>query len=167
VSNTGCKLCYKPVFGSTNVGNRPVCKRFAGSEDMCHDEHCCVNHQNANTLNGNGFLEFDDSCLNGGLNCVGDSGCKLCYKPVFGSTNVGNRPVCKRFVDLNDLCRNEQCCINHQNPNPSDGNGYLEFVSSCLNGGLNCVSNTGCKLCYKPVIGGTNVGNRPVCTRFM
>jgi len=167
VGSSGCKLCFKPVFEGINVGNRPICDRFLNFTDVCDSDKCCVDHQNPNPLNGNGYFEFDSNCLNGGLNCVGSSGCKLCFKPVFGSVNVGERPVCDRFLNMTNSCNDDNCCINHQNANPTDGNGYLEFDSTCNTiGGPDCVSDSGCKLCFKPVIGGVNVGNRAICDRF-
>jgi len=171
VNSTGCRLCYKPILGSTNVGNRPICERFLSISNLCGNEACCVNQQKPNPIDGNGFLEFNNDCKvnGGGLHCVADSGCRLCYKPVLGSENVGNRPTCERFLGLNNLCGNEECCVNQQKPNPFDGNGFLEFNNDCKvnGGGLHCVSDSGCRLCYKPVLGGINVGDRPVCARFL
>jgi hypothetical protein len=60
---------------------------------------------------------------------------------------------------------NQACCDANSNPNLSDGNGYLEFSPACLNGGLHCIDNTGCRYCYSPVLGSTNVGNRPICKK--
>jgi len=54
-------------------------------------------------------------------------------------------------------------------PNEEDGNGFLEFDNGCKinGGGLHCVANTGCRLCYKKIgLGLTNVGERPLCARF-
>jgi len=167
VANTGCQLCYKPVLGGVNVGDRPICTRFS-DPSICNDEPCCLSRENPNPTDGNGYLEFNQDCLDGGLNCVADTGCQLCFKPVLGGENVGSRPICSRFASNDSQeCLNEDCCLSNQNANPTNGNGYLEFNSSCHNGGLNCVANTGCQLCYKPVFGSTNVGIRPVCDRFL
>jgi len=134
---------------------------------VCNTEACCESQQSPNPSDGNGYQEFNPSCLpNGGLNCVGNTGCQLCYKPTFGSTNIGGRPTCGRFSNLNAVCSNEACCEANQNGNPADGNGFLEYNQNCLpNGGLNCVANTGCQLCYSPVLGSTNIGMRPICNR--
>jgi len=168
INFTGCQLCYKPVgLGDTNVGNRPVCTRFSNLSTDCNDEQCCMDMQNPNPFNGNGYYEYNASCLDGGLNCIGNSGCELCFKPVFGGINVGNRPICERFLNMTTVCMDQECCIDNEFPNPFDGNGYLEYDASCLNGGFSCVGNTGCQLCYKPVgLGDTNFGDRPVCARF-
>jgi len=122
-------------------------------DDVCGDHSCCACMQDPNPTNGNGYQEFEATCLEGGINCIGFTGCQLCYKPVLEGVNVGNRPVCDRFTQ-SSACNSEVCCINRQNPNSNDGNSYLEFNTSCLDGGLNCVANTGCQLCYKPVLGG-------------
>jgi hypothetical protein len=177
VANSGCRLCYKPTFGASNVGNRPVCLRFAGIQDTCSDESCCINAENGNPTDGNGFLEFDTDCSAnaGGLHCVAHSGCRLCYKPILGGINVGNRPVCRRFLgqpavfDFPPNCSNQACCIDSQNPNDQDGNGFLEFDAGCKvnGGGLHCVASSGCRLCFKPVLGGSNIGSRPICQRFL
>jgi len=177
VGNTGCRLCYKPTLGATNVGSRPVCARFAALSATCTTDDCCMSFQNPNPTNGVGYQEFNNDCLvnGGGLNCIADSGCQLCYQPILGSTNVGNRPICKRFLNMNPgpftfppTCINEACCEDAQNPNQNDGNGFLEFNSDCKTngGGLNCVAGGGCQLCYKPILGGANIGNRPICQRF-
>jgi len=42
----------------------------------------------------------------------------------------------------------------------------LEYVESCKNGGLHCIASSGCQVCYRPVLGGVNIGSRPVCGRF-
>jgi len=181
VHDSGCRLCFKPTFGAINVGDRPVCARFANLEDACDDEECCMNHQNPNPTDGNGFFEFDTECKTngGGLHCIAESGCRLCYKPVLGGLNVGDRPICRRFVEMNTSlpatfdfppnCSDEACCIDSQNPNDIDGNGFLEFDANCKanGGGLHCVHDSGCRLCFKPVLGGSNVGDRPVCQRFL
>jgi len=177
VSDSGCRLCFQPILGAVNVGDRPVCERFANvSEPMpftfppnCSDITCCIDAQNPNQDNGNGFLEFSQDCKDngGGLGCVADSGCSLCYKPVLGGVNVGNRSICERYLNLTLSCSDEECCLDAQNVSQNDGTGYLEFNSDCaVNGGLNCVADSGCSLCYKPVLGGVNVGDRPVCQRF-
>jgi hypothetical protein len=134
---------------------------------VCSDENCCEAQQSANPTDGNGYQEYNPTCATGGLNCVGNSGCHLCYKPIFASTNIGNRPICARFnfLTINAICFTEACCEANDNPNSSDGNGFLEYNPSCLNGGLNCVANSGCQLCYSPVLGSTNVGNRPICKK--
>jgi hypothetical protein len=140
-----------------------------GEPDPCSDQACCACRQNPNVDNGNGFYEFDAACKanGGGEHCVADSGCRLCYKPTFGASNVGNRPICTRFAEINNTCNDDNCCINQQNPNPTDGNGFYEFEATCLpSGGLHGIANSGCRLCYKPVLGGINVGTRPICRRF-
>jgi len=178
IDSTGCRLCHKPTFGAMNVGDRPVCVRFEGLNSQCDNDECCMNQQNSNPQDGNGFLEFNEECKinGGGLHCVADSGCRLCYKRVLGATNVGNRPVCARFEDMEaepstliPNCDNETCCIDNQNPNHADGNGFLEFNSDCKanGGGLHCVHDSGCRLCYKPILGSNNVGDRPICARFV
>jgi len=178
VADTGCKLCYKPVLGGFNLGSRPVCQRFLQLDPLpfisppnCSNQTCCIDAQSANEDDGNGFYEFDQGCYDngGGLHCVGASGCRLCYKPVVGGSNIGGRPICLRFLNLLQTCPGESCCIDMQNPNLLDGNGFLEFNQACLDngGGLDCVHTTGCRYCYKPVIGGINVGQRPICTRFL
>src|SRR5436305_13924731 len=103
-----------------------------GLPDPCSDQSCCACRQTPNTNDGNGYLEFDTSCLSGGVNCMNETGCRLCYKPGFGSTNIGDRPVCVRFLGLGDTCHDDSCCMSNQNPNPSDGNGYLEFNPGCI-----------------------------------
>jgi hypothetical protein len=134
---------------------------------VCNDENCCVLQQNGNPTDGNGYQEYNPACLpNGGLHCVANTGCQLCWKPIFAQINLGSRPVCGRFISLSSTCNNQSCCEANENGNPTDGNGFLEFNPACLpNGGLHCVSNTGCQLCYKPVLGSTNVGDRPICAR--
>jgi hypothetical protein len=136
---------------------------------VCNDQTCCELQQNGNPTDGNGYQEFNPTCLpNGGLHCVANTGCQLCWKPIFAQFNLGSRPVCGRFSSLSSICSNQSCCEANQNGNPSDGNGFLEFNPACLpNGGLNCVSNTGCQLCYMPVLGSTNTGNRPICGRVI
>jgi len=48
-----------------------------------------------NTVTGYGYLEFVQSCLTGGANCVDGSGCMDCFNPsVTNDTNILNRPVC-------------------------------------------------------------------------
>jgi hypothetical protein len=175
VGNSGCRLCFRPAFGAINVGNRPVCARFAGLQSQCINEGCCLNNQHPNPVDGNGFLEFDEDCLGGGLHCVANSGCKLCYKFILGSVNVGNRPICQRFLgdppnfNFPPNCTDENCCIDSQNPNDIDGNGFFEFNTECKanGGGLHCIAGSGCRLCYKPVLGGSNIGDRPICQRFL
>jgi len=187
VDNSGCRLCYKPTFG-VNLGDRPVCERFMEINPQCNDENCCLANQIPNLSDGNGYLEFEESCKNGGLHCVADSGCRLCFKPkeqvdsngglhmIIG--NVGDRPICRRFsniisaasiVTISPNCADEQCCLDNQNPNNDNGNGFLEFDSGCKinGGGLHCVHASGCRLCYKPSLLGTNVGERPICQRFI
>jgi len=63
-------------------------------------------------------------------------------------------------------CTSDDCCICRQDPNPDTGDGYLEYDPTCADGGLDCVQNSSCKLCYRPVLGGNNTGDRPNCTRF-
>jgi hypothetical protein len=189
VENTGCQLCHKPRFGAVNVGDRPICARFSLTEEQCNDENCCLLHQIPNPSDGNGYLEFEESCKNGGLHCVANSGCRLCFKPIeefdgngglhfVVSGNVGDRPICRRFMNpvvaaliitITPNCSNDQCCIDNQNPNEDNGNGFLEFNADCKanGGGLHCIHDSGCRLCFKPVLGGTNVGDRPICTRFL
>jgi hypothetical protein len=177
VADTGCRLCYKPVLGGTNVGDRPTCQRFLAMTPapftfppVCSNETCCIDAQSANDDDGNGFLEFNNGCKNngGGQDCVGASGCRLCYKPVVGGTNVGNRPICHRYLNLLPICSSPTCCYDLQIPNLSEGSGFLEFDLNCklLGGGLHCVGASGCRLCYMPVLGGINLGGRPVCSRF-
>jgi len=190
VTSSGCQLCYKPTFGLQNVGNRPICQRFANVKPTCSDDQCCFANQNPNLSDGNGFMEFSATCLanGGGLNCVSDSGCQLCYKPVevydgngglhLTISNVGNRPICARFANIINAakvvtrypnCDDNQCCVDAQTPNEDNGNGFYEFNSDCKTngGGLHCVADSGCRLCYKPVLGGVNVGDRPTCERFL
>jgi hypothetical protein len=177
VADSGCRLCYKPTFGALNVGERPICARFSDLVAVCEDESCCLNAQNPNPTDGNGFFEFDADCKanGGGLHCIADSGCRMCYKPILGGINVGDRPVCRRFVALPATfgfppnCSDETCCIDNQNPNDLDGNGFLEFNAECKanGGGLHCVHDGGCRLCYKPILGGINIGDRPICERFL
>jgi hypothetical protein len=177
IHDSGCRLCWKPTLGATNLGDRPVCSRFAALVSQCEDEACCMIIQNPNPMDGNGFLEFNSDCKanGGGLHCIHDSGCRLCYRPILGSTNVGDRPVCLRFsaapavFDFPPNCSDEACCIDNQNPNHDNGNGFLEFNSDCKanGGGLHCVHDSGCRLCYKPILGSTNVGDRPICQRFL
>jgi len=178
VANSGCQLCHKPTFGFANIGDRPICARFAALNAKCQDENCCINQQNPNPTNGVGYLEFDADCKanGGGLHCVADSGCRLCFQPVLGGTNVGERPVCRRFSNMEPApftfppkCIDQQCCLDSQKPNEDDGNGFLEFNAGCkLNGGgLHCLADSGCQLCYKPILGSVNVGDRPTCQRFL
>jgi len=124
VDNTGCQLCNKPTFGFLNIGSRPVCGRFAALSAICADENCCETNENGNPSDGNGFLEFNPSCLAGGVNCVASTGCQLCYMPVLGSTNVGSRPICRRAT------------VNIQNFNSLL---YLSVQSSSLASGANIV----------------------------
>jgi len=191
VADSGCRLCFRPVevydgqgglhfVVSTNVGDRPICKRFLNVVESaniisitpnCSNDDCCIDNQNPNEDNGNGFLEFNAECKanGGGLHCVHNSGCRLCYKPVLGgSTNVGDRPICQRFLNLLPVCNDMQCCFDLQNPNQNDGNGFLEFSVDCKinKGGLHCVHETGCRLCNNPIPGSINVGDRPICQRF-
>jgi uncharacterized protein Usg len=166
IANTGCRLCYNPVDNGTNVGDRPVCGRFRNIDEVCSNDVCCLDKQTPNPNTGNGYYEFTQDCLDGGLDCVGNTGCRLCYNPVAGGTNLGSRPICVRFSGVNEVCANEACCLDRQTPNPNTGNGYYEFTQDCFNGGLDCVGNTGCKLCYNPVEGGINEGNRTICVRF-
>jgi len=169
VHDSGCRLCYKPILGSNNIGDRPICNRFLHLLPQCGDQGCCLDIQSANENNGNGFLEFDVNCrLNGGgLHCVHNTGCRLCYRPVLGGINVGERPICLRFTGIDTICNDQTCCENIENGNPTDGNGFFEFNLECkMNGGLDCVGDTGCRLCYRPIDGGINVGERPTCERF-
>jgi hypothetical protein len=177
ISNTGCRYCYKPTLGGFNVGDRPICTRFAmlpaapfTFPPVCISEQCCIDAQNPNHQDGNGFLEYSPECKpNGGLHCVHNGGCSLCYKPTPGGVNVGNRPICERYLNLLPICSDLGCCLDNQNPNLSDGNGFMEFDPLCLSngGGLHCVHTTGCSLCYKPTLGGVNIGPRPICLRFV
>jgi hypothetical protein len=162
--------------------------RFTEINSTCNDEECCLANQVPNVDDGNGFLEFEESCKEGGLHCVANSGCRLCFKPkqkvesngvitlVIG--NVGDRPICRRFVNITSAgqtvtispnCADEQCCIDNQNPNHDNGNGFYEFDRDCKinGGGLHCVHASGCRLCYKPALLGSNIGARPVCQRFL
>jgi uncharacterized protein Usg len=164
IGNTGCKLCYNPVPGGINDGNRSVCERFEGT-NLCDNDTCCMDKQSPNPNTGNGYYEFSEDCLDGGLHCIENTGCRLCYNPVPGGSNIGDRPVCARFGGK-EVCGNLECCLDRQDPNPSTGNGYYEFTEDCKDGGLHCIENTGCRLCYNPVPGGINVGNRPICARF-
>jgi len=142
---------------------------LCGEPAPCGDQACCTCRQNPNLSNGNGFYEYIASCLSGGLHCVDNSGCRLCWKPTFAAFNVGSRPVCQQFLGLSSGCSDDACCIANQNGNEEDGNGFMEFNQACKDngGGLHCIHDTGCRLCYKPVIGGTNVGPRPTCARFL
>jgi len=133
----------------------------------CGDQNCCACREQPNPQTGNGYLEYVSSCLNGGDGCIRNTGCRYCYRELGFLNNVGNRPLCARFLAPVEqgTCQNDICCADKQHQNPLTGNGYLEFVSSCLNGGDGCIGNTGCRLCYRPVSGGINIGNRPNCTR--
>jgi len=65
----------------------------------CFNETCCESIQNPNPSTGSGFLQFNSDCLAGnGTNCVGTTGCQLCFNPQSGAANVGNRPNCTRFL---------------------------------------------------------------------
>jgi hypothetical protein len=179
VADTGCQLCYKPISGGSNLGDRPTCARFLNMQPQpftfpptCSNQTCCIDAQTPNEADGNGFLEFNQNCFNngGGVDCVGASGCRLCYKPTVGGVNIGPRPTCLRYLNLLPPCHTDQCCFDIQNPNLSDGNGFLEFNQNCFNngGGLDCVEATGCKYCFMPgVLGSINVGNRPICARLI
>jgi uncharacterized protein Usg len=166
-------LCWKPTIGATNLGDRPICERFLDLPTNCSNETCCMNQQFPDQSNGNGFQEFNESCLDGGLHCVGNTGCMLCWRPTVAAFNLGDRPVCTRFMDQlpvasNEFnCTNEDCCIDHQDVNSTDGNFFFQFNESCLNGGLHCVEFSGCSLCFKPLVGGINLGDRPICGRFL
>jgi len=153
-----------------------IFSQSCGEPSPCSDESCCICRQNPNPADGTGYQQYDESCKTGGLHCVDNSGCRLCWKPTVGATNVGDRPVCSRFETVNNdstsnqdstVCNNEECCLTRQNPNPSNGVGYLEFDVTCKTGmGTHCIDSTGCRLCYKPTVGGVNLGDRPVCRRF-
>jgi hypothetical protein len=147
---------------------------FSTMINTCNDDSCCQNLENGNPTDGNGFMEFSANCRNGGLHCVSNIGCRLCYKPVEGGKNVGNRPVCSRFGGLynpTEECNDQACCERVQSPNESDGNGYFEFWQACSTdptGTIHCIQeHKGCRLCYRPVNGGSNVGNRPICARYL
>jgi hypothetical protein len=173
VGTTGCRLCFNPVVGGLNLGDRPICARFNLLNNVCNDLACCLDKQNPNPTTGTGYYEFAQDCLNGGLHCLENTGCRLCYNPVQNGSNDGNRPICDRFKsnnngeESNDTCADESCCLDKQNPNPNTGTGYYEFVQDCLNGGLHCIGNTGCRLCFNPIEGGSNLGDRPICARFI
>jgi len=62
----------------------------------------------------------------------------------------------------NQTCTDAACCRNIANPNPTTGDGFLQFSGTCLSGGLNCVDETGCFLCHDPAVN-NNVFNRPLC----
>jgi len=133
---------------------------------ICSNLSCCLAQQNPNPQTGSGYYEFWQDCLpDGGLHCISNTGCRLCYREVGFLTNVGNRPVCERFaVPMEEfICDDQACCEDKQHPNPLNGVGYMDFSEPCLNGGLHCIGNTGCRLCYKEVSGGVNVGERPLC----
>jgi len=140
----------------------------------CGDEFCCVCLQNGNPETGAGYYEYSAACLDGGLHCIDNTGCRLCYNPVPGGTNFGNRPVCGRFggtYDPDTACSNEICCIDKQGNNLDDGNSYLEFWADCATnpqGTENCIQeHVGCRLCYRPGTGRPNIGNRPLCLRYL
>jgi len=135
----------------------------------CDGQACCECRELPNPQTGNGYLEFEASCLIGGDSCIASTGCRLCYREVGFLNNAGNRPLCARFLAPVDqgICSDDICCADKQHQNPLTGNGYLEFFAPCLNGGEDCIGNTGCRLCYRQVSGGVNVGNRTVCTRSL
>jgi len=172
VDNSGCRLCYRPTLGSMNVGNRPVCRRFCDANNCdggivrphCDDEACCLKQQNPNPTDGNGYLQFEESCKNGGLHCVENSGCQLCWMPRLGFKNVGERPICTRFCDLKPFCEEDDCCIKHQKLNCEEDNDFLEFNETCNHGGSHCVEKSGCRSCFNPSLG--HVRDRKICKRF-
>jgi len=98
VENTGCRLCANPIPGAENVGMRPTCHRFsivgAPSPSPCPNEMCCESLQNPNYVTGFGFLEYDASCINGGLHCVGTTSCRLCWRQNTMYPNVGGIATC-------------------------------------------------------------------------
>jgi len=132
IGTTGCRLCFRNVTGAINVGNRPVCRKFqlpttntsTNVSTACYNTSCCIARQNANPLNGIGYLEFNTSCLSGGLHCIGNTGCRFCINPVPGVTNIGDRPVCARYSPA---------------PPPPVCTGLTSTA---------CASTAGCSYCY-------------------
>jgi hypothetical protein len=76
--------------------------------------------------------------------------------------------VCSQVCDplSNDTCSDLACCLCRQNPNFETGAGFYEFDSSCLQGGLNCIQNTGCRLCSRKLGSDPSI-DRPLCLRFI
>jgi len=103
-----CVLCVSYVISNENF--------------QCSNNSCCYQHANGNPSTGNGYLQFNEDCLNGGPNCVDNSGCELCFQNGFDpNQNLGNRPVC-------DQCQTTICCI----VGNQYGYGTLEFNPICF-----------------------------------
>lgn len=144
----------------------------------CNDQACCDAQANPNPQTGSGYLQYAESCKQGGQDCVGNSGCQLCFNADSGAENFGDRAVCNfgnnggdddgnngGSDNNNDNGCNDQACCNAQaNPNPQSGDGYLEYDENCKQGGQNCVGNSGCKLCFGGAVGVANLTGRPICS---
>jgi hypothetical protein len=131
--------------------------------NQCGNQQCCIARSNPNPQTGDGFLQFNADCLNGGLYCVDNTGCQVCHSSTVPSNPTGI-PICGNSGVNVGVCFNQACCTAQMIPNPTTGHGYQEYDSSCLQGGLNCVGNTGCKSCYYPVPNGSNPTNLPICS---
>jgi len=130
---------------------------------VCTNQSCCTQNSNPNIVTGDGYWEFQGSCLIGGLNCVDGTGCLLCHNGNI-STNAFNRPLCGSGVFTVPSCSDQACCTNVMSPNIQTGYGFLEFNVNCSNGGPDCTDSTSCLDCFNPLSNVTNVLGRPICS---
>lgn len=159
---------------------------------ICSNQTCCIAQQLGNPLTGHGYLQFVPSCLSGGVNCFENTGCQLCFLPCSSCVNSDGLPICtnqgscsipcgpssccnpasetcqnnSRCVAIQpttSACSSQACCSARQNANPMTGYGFLQFVPSCLNGGLFCVDSTGCQECFQNCSGCANTLGLPIC----
>lgn len=139
----------------------PAPPQFTG---ICTSQACCTARAFPNTVTGDGYLEFNPICNDGGLHCDDDTGCLICHDPAI-LLNIFNRPLCNvTTVQPYTPCTDQACCTAKMTPNAETGYGYLEFVSGCTEGGFNCFDETGCIDCFNPLPGAVNSLNRPVCS---
>jgi len=101
VDRTGCILCHSPNV-TVNQFNRPICDDGALAPlPTCSNQSCCDSLMSPNPATGYGFLQFSNTCLNGGANCVDGSGCLDCFNAaVTSAANTLGRPVCGTAVSV-------------------------------------------------------------------
>jgi len=117
---------------------------------ICHDE--CLQQSTPNINTGQGFEIVNTSCLQEGLGCVQNTGCKLCETKNFMYGRCPNYVFRCFNLDTTTGNKNPDFCTNRcfalANPNFSTGQGFLVESNDCAGGSsLGCVQQTGCKLC--------------------
>jgi hypothetical protein len=164
-------LIYQPNFHKTNISLKTM-KTFlflliasvaVSASSVCSNDSCCIASEHSNNVTGNGFRQYNPVCNESNLNCIGNTSCELCFRPSSTSVNLGNRPLCNRYTNV---CSDNWCCISKQHANPTSGDGYLQYNSSCCVSNLNCVNDTCCQLCHNPAGNNGNPDSRPICSRF-